>query len=150
MDLFEHAGAGWRIRPHTKDDAEAIVGVFCDCLEDFPLRKSRLVQEVERIHYLLGTSTILVAEEESAGVVGFLILQAEAAYVSHLFVHRDWRFCGVGSGLLQVGRVMAGQRLRLDVDVDNMEAIFAYEHLGWKQTVNQGRPGVGQMRLISP
>ncbi len=150
MVMLSHSAAGWTIRPHTRDDAPEIERVFRGCLAEFPWRRTREPQEIERLHYLLRTSTVLVAEEADAGIVGFVILQAESAYISHLFVDMDWRFCGIGTGLLQVSRSIACNRLRLDVDVNNHEAQAAYERLGWQETVDQGRPGVGQLRMISP
>lgn len=150
MVMLEHEAAGWKIRAHTRDDAAAIERVFRETFVEFPWRESRKERDVERVRYLLQTSTVMVAEEDQAGVVAFLILQAEAAYVSHIFVQQDWRFCGIAGGLLQVGRSISGQRLRLDVDVDNEQAISAYTSLGWKETVDHGRPGVGQVRLIGP
>ncbi len=150
MVMLSHDAAGWKIRPHTREDAEAIERVFRETFVEFPWRATREARDTDRLRYLLQTSTVLVAEEDNAGVVGFLILQAEAAYVSHVFVAPDWRFCGIAAGLLKVGRSISGQRLRLDVDVDNEQAISAYTQLGWKETVDHGRAGVGQVRFIGP
>jgi len=72
-------------------------------------------------------------------------------YVDHLFVHRDWRFCGVGRGLLEVARKEADKPLILDVDTQNVSARHAYEKLGWRVLADAkpARPGQ-QVRLISP
>ena len=44
------------------------------------------------------SARVLVAEEASAGIIGFLTLNITTGYVDHLFVHADWRLCGVGRG----------------------------------------------------
>ena len=91
-----------------------------------------------------------MAEEKQAGVVGFLTLEQAKAYVPHVFVDRDWRFCGVGSGLLQVARGFIGRPLQLDVDVKNEAAIEAYIALGWKERAKVGRGQREQVRLVGP
>jgi GNAT superfamily N-acetyltransferase len=145
MVMLRHSSAGWEIRPHTRDDHPDIVRIFADCLFEFP-RRDR-AQEARSLHYVLRNSSILVATEENAGLIGFLAMQAEAAYVSHLFVSKDWRLCGVGSGLLEIGRGVAGSPLCLDVDLDNHAARAMYARTGWVETVNHGRPGENQTRL---
>lgn len=150
MVLLRHPAAGWEIRPHTRDDASGILSVFEVCLDELPRRKRKHASEFERLRYLLRTSTIPVAVEPSAGLIGFMVLQADAGYVSHLFVDPDWRFCGVASGLLNVGRSISGKRLCLDVDMDNPGALQAYERIGFQQTISHGLPGGHQKRLFGP
>ena len=96
-------------------------------------------------------SRALVAAEPSAGVVGFLTVQARNGYVDHLFVQEDWRLCGVGRGLLEIARSEAAKPLILDVDMQNVAARRAYETMGWQVVVDAKpmRPGQ-QVRLISP
>ena len=72
-------------------------------------------------------------------MVGFLTLEQGKAYVPHVFVDGDWRFCGVGSGLLQVARNFVGRPLKLDVDIQNAAAIEAYTALGWREQAKVGR-----------
>lgn len=145
MEMLRHPSAGWKIRPHTREDHPEIERVFVACLREFPLRNA--AHEVNSLHYVLRNASVLVATERQAGLIGFLAMQAEAAYVSHLFVDADWRFCGVGSGLLSTARGVSGKPLCLDVDEYNHGAIAVYEHLGWTETVDHGRPGPKQRRL---
>jgi len=72
-------------------------------------------------------------------------------YIDHLFVDRDWRFCGVARGLLEVARQQATGPLSLDVDAENMGARRAYEALGWQVVASTSSTGKArQMRLVSP
>ena len=98
----------------------------------------------------LPTARAWVAEEPQAGVVGFLTLRPDSGYVDHLFVAPDWRLCGVGRGLLHVGRDVMGEPLLLDVDAQNSPARKAYEALGWKDFARTGEAGNEQIRLIGP
>ena len=82
--------------------------------------------------------------------LGFLTLRPDSGYVDHLFVAQDWRLCGVGRGLLHVGREDMGQPLLLDVDAQNTAARDAYEALGWKVLAKAGEAGNEQIRLIGP
>lgn len=93
---------------------------------------------------------VFVAEEARAGVVGFVSLEGLSAYVPHLFVDADWRYCGIGRGLLEVARDQVGQPLKLDVDRENVRALAAYQAMGWRVAATAGqRPG-DQIRLIGP
>lgn len=149
MELMTHRAAGWKIRLRKASDDAQIEAVFRDCLTDFPWRRAHDV-ELVRLHGLLASNHCLVAHEGHAGIVGFLTLERRKAYVPHLFVHRDWRFCGVGAGLLQVARDMARSPLSLDVDAQNGPALAAYKAMGWYEKVGQVPPREGQRRLSGP
>ena len=143
-----HPGAGWTIRAASLADFFEIEDVFRGCLTDFGWRNGE--QEVDRLHQTLAVTRVLVAEEPRAGVVGFLTLERKKAYVPHLFVHPDWRFCGIGSSLLNVARAKAKEPLELDVDAENKAARAVYERLGWIELTGANRrPRPGQIRLIS-
>ena len=149
MALLSHPAAGWRIRTYRLEDHVQLESLFLDCLEDFPWRNSA-AEEMLRLRRTLSATKVLVTEESSAGIVGFLTLEQANAYVAHLFVHRDWRFCGIGSGLLEVARNMARAPLQLDVDIQNEGAIRAYHAMGWIEKVGATPARGGQRRLSGP
>ena len=149
MALLTHISAGWFIRPCVRSDQAAMEGLFLDCLDDFPWRVGP-VDELVRLRQTLRVSRCLVAQEASAGLVGFLTLEREKPYVAHLFVDRDWRLCGVGAGLLEVARNLARAPLELDVDVQNEGARRAYEAMGWVEKVGASSSRPGQTRMSGP
>lgn len=149
MTLLSHPAAGWRIRSYKLEDHVQLESLFLDCLDDFPWR-SAAAEEMLRLRRTVLATKVLVAEETSAGIVGFLTLEHEKAYVAHLFVHREWRFCGVASGLLEVARDLARAPLQLDVDVQNEGAIRAYQAMGWIEKVGATPARGGQRRLSGP
>lgn len=154
MTVFDqHEGAGWLIRRWRRRDYPQIDQIFRDCLRAFPWRGSP-AHEVKRLRQTLLSADVLVAEEDRAGLVGFLSVDPVKAYVPHLFVAPDWRLCGVASGLLQQAQSLCAQPLQLDVDALNEAAMTFYRHLGWqiRAPVDQ-RPGIirrGQIRLTVP
>ncbi|HPE48826.1 MAG TPA: GNAT family N-acetyltransferase [Hyphomonas sp.] len=148
--MYAHDGAGWHIREFETHDGSACMSIFMACLREFPWRGSPRPYVARLIRSLPG-SRIWVAEEPSAGIIGFVTLQPASAYVDHLFVDEDWRFCGVGRGLLHVARESAGRPLTLDVDTKNTGARKAYKSLGWHVAASAGEPGTaGHIRLVSP
>ncbi|MEZ5997161.1 MAG: GNAT family N-acetyltransferase [Hyphomonas sp.] len=148
--MYTHDGAGWQIREFSTRDGQACMSIFMTCLRKFPWRGTPRPY-VARLIRAIPNSRIWVAEEPAAGVIGFLTLQPSEAYIDHLFVHEDWRFCGVGRGLLEVARTEAGRALTLDVDTQNFGARKAYESLGWRVAASAGDGnGRGQIRLVSP
>lgn len=149
MSMYSHPGAGWSVRHWRRDDYPQIEVIFRECLAAFPWRGSAR-DEVIRLRQALSANIAFVAEEKNAGVVGFLTLEQGKAYVPHVFVDGDWRFCGVGSGLLKVARGFVGRPLQLDVDVQNEAAIEAYTALGWKEQAKVGRGPREQVRLVGP
>ena len=146
---MSHRAAGWKIRLRLSSDNAGIEALFETCLSRFPWRGS-VTDEIVRLRQALNTNDCLVAHETHAGVVGFLILERPKAYVSHLFVDDDWRFCGVGSGLLGVARDMARSPLQLDVDVQNQPAMRAYKAMGWVEKVGPDPSRNNQRRLSGP
>lgn len=148
--MYKHAGAGWSIRPFTRNDRISCLRIFSDCLRDFPWRGDWKAY-LPVLQNAFVSSRVLVAEEPSAGMIAFLTVQMRTGYVDHLFVDEDWRLCGVGRGLLEVARNEAAKPLILDVDMQNVAARRAYEKLGWHVVVDAKplRPGQ-QVRLISP
>ena len=149
MALMAHTSAGWEIRPHNRDDQSGIEAVFLRCLAEFPWRRNRET-ELEALLYARKYSTVLVATEPDAGIIGFIILQSDKAYVSHLFIDQDWRFCGIARGLLSVARTLSQGPLQLDVDERNKGAIAAYAALGWTEKVRGGPDQRDQRRLVGP
>ncbi|WP_018148157.1 GNAT family N-acetyltransferase [Henriciella marina] len=149
MALMIHPAAGWKIRSYRRDDDVDLETLFLDCLDAFPWRGGP-AEELIRLRQAIRTTRCIVAEEPNAGVVGFLTLEREKAYVPHLFVALDWRFCGIGAGLLDVARDLARAPLSLDVDTQNESAMKAYMAMGWTEKVDApgGRPG--QVRLNGP
>lgn len=147
--MYTHPAAGWQIRAFERRDYRPCYQLFRDCLRDFPWRGSASPY-LRQLFNSLPTARAWVAEEPRAGVVGFLTLRPESAYVDHLFVEQDWRLCGVGKGLLEVARAEMGRPLSLDVDTQNTRARQAYEALGWKVTARTGKPRAEQIRLIGP
>ena len=103
-----------------------------------------------RLRIALVKGDKLIAEEDQAGVIGFLILEPKTPYVSHLFVDPDWRFCGVGAGLLEVARDLVRQPLQLDVDRQNIHAQAAYEAMGWTIVAPAGGRSGDQIRMAGP
>ena len=148
--MYIHAGAGWHIRNYETSDGQACMSIFMSCLRKFPWRGAPRPYVARLIRSLPGAK-IWVAEEPNAGIIGFLTLQPHDAYIDHIFVHEDWRFCGVGRGLLEVAREEAGQPLTLDVDTQNFGARKAYEALGWHVAASAGEDSArSQIRLVSP
>lgn len=146
---MSHRSAGWEIRPHSRDDRSDIQRVFLNCLTEFPWRQNPQ-REVDTLLYDLKYSTVLVATEPDAGLIGFIVLLTDKAYVSHLFVDPDWRLCGVGGGLLNVGRTLTSRPLQLDVDAKNYGALLAYQALGWTEAIANGHVRSNQRRLLGP
>lgn len=148
--MYEHLAAGWSVRPFASSDRAACFIIFRRCLGEFPWRGDWRAY-VPALDKALGHARGFVAEEPNAGVIGFLTLQPQTAYVDHVFVSRDWRLCGVGRGLLEVARGEAGRALTLDVDTDNHAAREAYEALGWRMAADTRLTRHGpQVRLIGP
>ncbi len=148
--MNDHPAAGWRVRPFRPSDMDGCLHVFVDSFRDFDWRRGPVVR-VEPLRAAIRGSDVWVAEEAHAGIVGFITLRARQAYVEYLFVQRDWRFCGVGRGLLEATRDYAGRPLELNVDAPNRFARAAYEALGWTETGQKSdEGGVVSIRLRSP
>ncbi|MAP96391.1 MAG: hypothetical protein CMK07_15710 [Ponticaulis sp.] len=147
MPLKAHDSAGWEIRPHTREDRDGIRAVYHECLTEFPWHLGSM-PDPDRLEYALRYTTTLVACEKSAGVVGFSILNSETGYLSHLFVLPDWRFCGIGSGLMQVGKVLSIKPLCMELDLRNFSARSACAAIGWREMAPQGTEAAGHIRLI--
>ncbi|KCZ92410.1 GNAT family N-acetyltransferase [Hyphomonas johnsonii] len=132
------------------DDRVTCLRIFRDALRAFPWRGD-WQNYLPALQAALANAQVLVAEEPQAGTIAFLTLNPASGYVDHLFVHADWRLCGVGRGLLEVARTEAGRPLILDVDAQNVAARDAYEAMGWRVMVEAkpAQPGK-QIRLISP
>ncbi len=151
MSLLKHPGAGWSIRAADLSDKDRIETIFRQCLSDLPWRRS-VEDEVVRLRQSAVSAHFFVAEEPSAGVIGFLTVEQLRAYVPHLFVDPDWRFCGVAEGLLKVAREATGQPLKLDVDLKNKPARAAYAALGWRVLADAEKAGRRrtQIRMVGP
>ena len=147
--MYTHSGAGWQIRDFERKDYRPCYKLFRDCLREFPWRGAA-APYLRQLFNSLPTARAWVAEEPQAGVIGFVTMRPDSGYIDHLFVAQDWRFCGVGRGLLHVGREVMGKPLLLDVDGQNTAARRAYEALGWKVFAKAGESGHEQIRLIGP
>ena len=147
--MYTHSGAGWQIRDFERKDYRPCYKLFRDCLREFPWRGAA-APYLRQLFNSLPTARAWVAEEPQAGVIGFMTMRPDSGYIDHLFVAQDWRFCGVGRGLLHVGREVMGKPLLLDVDGQNTAARRAYEALGWKVFAKAGESGHEQIRLIGP
>lgn len=151
MDLYVHPAGGWTIRPLQRADLMAVQDLFIACLEEFPWR-GPVRNELVRLRRTFMASEQFVAEEPQAGLIGFISLEAHKSYIPHLFVDPDWRFAGVGRGLLGVAREMCGRSLSLDVDIQNKGARAAYAAMGWSERVKaeRGARAGNQVRLVGP
>ncbi|MEE2877628.1 MAG: GNAT family N-acetyltransferase [Pseudomonadota bacterium] len=149
MDLMSHRAAGWTIRLRRRSDNALIEELFRDCLTAFTWR-GQVTEEIIRLRHAISVSDCLVASERDAGLIGFLVLERRKSYVSHLFVHDDWRLCGIGSGLLGVARDLVRSPLMLDVDIQNEHAMRAYKAMGWTETVGSGPARPNQRRMSGP
>lgn len=145
--MLTHPAAGWRIRQYRHVDAPRCRRIFEQALDTFVWRGA----PGPYLHALadsLHRARSWVAEEPNAGVVGFLTMLNEKPYVDHLFVHEDWRLCGIGRGLLHVARAAAGVPLELDVDEQNIQGRKAYFALGWEETGSRSRKGNIRLRSL--
>jgi ribosomal protein S18 acetylase RimI-like enzyme len=150
MVNLHHKGAGWTIRNWEPDDSQAIMNLFTDCLKDFPWRGDPLTYQRQLMLDAV-RCPVFVAVEPKAGLIGFMIVDLSAGYISHLFVDRNWRLCGIGRDMLALAKRNGRAQLKLDVDVQNKAARAAYEKLGWQVLVDAKPPrGDQQIRMISP
>lgn len=148
--LHHHPGAGWSIRKGRGRDLTAMLRIFRDCLTRFPWRRNIQAQKRDLVQ-ACSSHTVFVAEEPSAGLVGFMLVDLSNSYVSHLFVDPDWQLCGIGRGLLDIARGRVQGPLALDVDVENAAGRAAYAALGWQVAVSTRKNGKRtHIRLISP
>lgn len=147
----DHPSAGWIIRALERRDIPGALGVFEECLTEFPWRSSFIAERTQLFQAALN-SDVLIASEEKAGVVGFMVADLSTGYISHLFVDFDWRLCGIGTAFLDLAREASGRQLTLDVDEENHSGRAAYEALGWRvtETARMTRRGYRQVRMISP
>ncbi len=148
MALKTHHAAGWEIRPHAREDRDAIKAVLQICLQEFPWHVTTRF-DPDALEHALSYTTAIVATEKKAGIVGFMIVNTESGYVSHIFVLPEWRLCGIGSGLLEVGRVLSGKRLFQELDERNKCGLAACAAMGWSEMVAEGNTGSWQVRLVS-
>lgn len=149
MTLYHHPGGGWSIRLMRKMDLAPVQALFLECLKDFDWR-GPANDELVRLRRTFLASEQYVAVEPQAGIIGFITLEEQNAYVPHLFVDADWRFSGVGRGLLEVARKACRRPLTLDVDRPNVAALSAYEAMGWKISAPAGDSKRNQIRLVGP
>ncbi len=146
-----HDSAGWSIRRWSLADSKPVLRIFDDCLAEFPWRTDKAAYRRDLVR-ACASHSIFIAEEPSAGVVGFMLADLAEGYVPYLFIDIDWRLCGIGTGFLALARRLCGKPLTLDCDAGNTAALAAYEALGWQVAVGApGRKGrFRQIRLVSP
>lgn len=147
MALLTHRSAGWEIRPHSRDDREGIRRVYDICLHQYPWQFAPNTNP-DALDYALSYTSALVATVRQTGIVGFMILNSETGFVSHLFVEPDWRLCGVGSGLLEVGKVLTPRPLQQQLDVRNRSGRAACAAMGWTELVPESDSPGWQIRVI--
>ena len=146
--MITHPAAGWRIREYKAQDRFDCEDVFADCVSQFTWLAEPQAAPSEWVdtRRYINTWVAEVGEAETE-VVGFLMLSARTAYVNYLLVELDWRFCGIGQGLLDVARDFTGVPLTLDVDEENIRAIDAYRALGFAPVSSRTNGGRRQIRL---
>lgn len=145
--MITHPAAGWRIRQYEHADAPRCRRIFERAVAEFAWRGSS-EQYLPALAESLRGELSWVAEERNAGVVGFLTMLRYKPYVDHLFVEADWRFCGVGRGLLHVARAAANRPLELHVDRKNVHARRAYAAMGWEEIGKRTKHGNIRLRSI--
>ena len=64
--MYTHAGAGWSIRPFTRNDRIPCLRIFRDCLRAFPWR-GEWQAYLPVLQNAFASARVLVAEEASAG-----------------------------------------------------------------------------------
>lgn len=74
---------------------------------------------------------IVVASQPAIGVVGFVAVDVESAFIHHLYVDATRRRRGLGAALLAEGVGLAGGRASLKCALSNLSAIEFYNALGW-------------------
>lgn len=146
--MISHTVAGWRIRAFDDLDRADCEEVFYGCVAEFTWMKEPQAAPDDWIDTRRKVQT-WVAEVGEDEVVGFIMLSGRTAYVNYLLVEMDWRFCGIGQGLLDTARDYAGVPLTLDVDEENQRAIAAYRALGFAPAGRSVHRGRTQIRLES-
>ncbi|MEO0817425.1 MAG: GNAT family N-acetyltransferase [Pseudomonadota bacterium] len=149
--MITHHAAGWRLRPNTEDDRPSCEAIFADCVSQFtwlpaPQAAPQSWTDTRR---KVTTWVAEVGDPAAPDVVGFLMLSGRTAYVNYLLVDVDWRFCGIGQGLLDLARDHTGVPLSLDVDEENTRAIAAYRALGFAPIKTEKVDGRTLIRLES-
>lgn len=146
--MISHPAAGWRIRAYEDRDRADCEEVFHGCVAQFSWMNDPQAVPDAWVDTRRKVQT-WVAEVGDNDVVGFIMLSGRTAYVNYLLVETDWRFCGVGQGLLDTARDHAGVPLSLDVDEENTRAIAAYRALGFAPAGRSEHNGRSQIRLES-
>lgn len=149
MSLKSHRSAGWEIRPHSREDRAGIASVYRDCVNEYPWQLTSQ-DGSDLLEYALCYTSCIVAEEAQAGIIGFMIFNSETGFVSHICVHPDWRFCGIGSGLHDVGKVLSTRPLQQQIDLRNRLGRAACAAMGWTELPPEDENSGWQIRLISP
>jgi len=148
--MLTHPAAGWRLRLYEESDKAACEQIFADCVRQFTwlaVPKPAPESWVDTRRNV--TTWVAEVGEDHPEVVGFLMLSGRTAYVNYLLVDLDWRFCGIGQGLLDLARDHSGVPLTLDVDEENVRAIAAYRALGFAPLSTEQSAGRTLIRLES-
>lgn len=137
------------IRPVTRDDAEAIVGILNPIIEagGYTVLDTPLSVEAERryIRAFSRRGVFLVAERGQEGkVVGFQSMEPFASYtrafdhvaVVGTFVELSLRRHGIGTRLSEVGfeaaRRLGYEKVFSYVRADNLDSLAFHLHLGYR------------------
>lgn len=149
--MITHPAAGWRLRPYSEADRAACEDIFADCVSQFTWLPAPQAAPQSWVDTRRKVTTWVaeVGDPDDPEVVGFLMLSGRTAYVNYLLVDLDWRFCGIGQGLLDLARDHAGVPLTLDVDEENERALAAYRALGFAPVRTETVDGRTLVRLES-
>ncbi|MEM1150122.1 MAG: GNAT family N-acetyltransferase [Pseudomonadota bacterium] len=149
--MITHPAAGWRLRPFKEADTADCEYIFGACVSQFTWLPAPQIAPQSWVDTRRKVTTWVaeVGDPDDAEVVGFLMLSGRTAYVNYLLVDLDWRFCGIGQGLLDLARDHAGVPLTLDVDEENTRALAAYRALGFAPLRTEKAEGRTLVRLES-
>jgi branched-chain amino acid aminotransferase len=149
------AGAEWRVREATEDDAPAVAAAVAELLVELSgggPGAEELEEAAKKLARDRGEGTLLVAEAGGEGnVVGVLAASWQHAIhvpgrygtIQDLWVHPDWRSRAIGRDLVEayseIARGEGAKRLEVGLPRESFERIAAteafylangFEHLG--------------------
>lgn len=139
-----HNGAGWQIRLYDAGEEVAepsssprkitpdhILELYVESLLTDPLWDHSKDATLEAV-VKLSKATTFIAEEPKAGLIGFAAMTDDVVpHINQIYVLPDWRFCGVGSSLLETARNSTDSCVTLHVHAGNASLIGALKRLGW-------------------
>ena len=87
--------------------------------------------DVTEFQRLTEGETILVATTGLSGPIGFVAVDANFAFVHHLYVEATRRHRGAGAALLRAAVQMCSERVSLKCALANVPALEFYARQGW-------------------